>query len=304
MLKGTMTALVTPFLADGSLDEVGLLALVARQVEAGVEVVIPCGTTGESPALSDAEQLRLIELTVQACRGTGTRVFAGTGSNNTPRTIERTLQARDLGADGALVVTPAYNKPTPDGLVAHYRAVTGASAGFPILLYNVPGRTGVNMTAETTLRVAAMPGVVGIKEASGSIVQASEILAGAPHGFAVISGDDPLTLPLLALGGTGVVSVVSNVVPERVKALVDAGLAGDFATARRLHFELLPLARALFLETSPAPCKAALTLLGLPAGDVRLPLVPIGEKTRAAVAEALTAIRESPLPTVSGGGRG
>jgi len=303
MLKGTVTALVTPFRADGALDEPGLRILVARQVEAGVEVVVPCGTTGESPALSEAEQLRVIELTVQACRGTATRVFAGTGSNNTPRTIEMTRKARDLGADGALVVTPAYNKPTPDGLVAHFAAVTGACGGFPILLYNVPGRTGVNMTAETTLRVATQPGVVGIKEASGSIVQASEILAGAPRGFAVLSGDDPLTLPLLALGGTGVVSVVSNVVPARVKALVDAGLAGDLATARRLHFELLPLARALFLETSPSPCKAALTLLGLPSGDVRLPLVGVGEKTRQAVADALRAIRESPLHTAPGGDR-
>jgi 4-hydroxy-tetrahydrodipicolinate synthase len=198
-----------------------------------------------------------------------------------------TRRARERGADGALVVTPAYNKPTPEGLFAHYRAVTGGCGGFPILLYNVPGRTGVNLTPETCLRVAALPGVIGVKEASGNVVQAAEILAGAPAGFALLSGDDPLTLPLLALGATGVVSVVSNVAPAEVKALVDAGLAGDLETARRLHYLLAPLARALFLETSPAPCKAALTMLGLPAGDVRLPLVPIGEKTTAAVAAAL-----------------
>ena len=302
MLQGTMTALVTPFRADGTLDEDGLVTLVARQVAAGVEVVIPCGTTGENPALTDAEHLRVIELTVRACRGTGTRVFAGTGSNNTPRTIEVTRAARELGADGALVVTPAYNKPTPEGLFAHYRAVTGACGGFPVLVYNVPGRTGVNLTAETCLRVATLPGVVGVKEASANLVQMSEIVAGAPAGFALLSGDDPLTLPILALGGTGVVSVVSNVVPELVKALVDAGLAGDWPTARRLHYRLLPLARALFLETSPAPCKAAFQLMGLPGGDVRLPLVPVSEKTRAAVAEALSGVREPPvLPSADRG---
>jgi len=290
MLQGTMTALVTPFRADGALDEAGLATLVARQVAAGIEVVVPCGTTGENPALTDAEQLRVIELTVKACRGTATRVFAGTGSNNTPRTIELTRAARELGADGALVVTPAYNKPTPEGLLAHYRAVTEALGGFPILLYNVPGRTGVNLASDTCLRVAGLPGVVGVKEASGNLAQMSEIIAGAPAGFALISGDDPLTLPILALGGRGVVSVVSNVVPELVKQLVDAGLAGDFEAARRVHHRLMPLVRALFLETSPAPCKAAFRLLGLPGGDVRLPLVPVGPKTLDAVRSALTGL--------------
>jgi 4-hydroxy-tetrahydrodipicolinate synthase len=287
MFQGSIVALITPFGPDGALDEAGLRALTERQVALGTDGLIPCGTTGESPALTMEEHLRVIQVVVETARGR-VPVIAGTGSNNTPRTIEMTLRARELGADGALVVTPAYNKPTQEGLFRHYQAVTAACGGFPILLYNVPGRTGVNMGAATTLRVAGLPGVVGTKEACGNLDQIGDVIAGAPRGFTVLSGDDPLTLPICALGGRGVVSVVANVDPAGSKALVDACLGGDWEEARRLHYALIPLARALFLETSPAPCKAAMQLMGLPGGDVRLPLVPVTDNTRAAMEAALT----------------
>lgn len=294
MFHGTLTALVTPFGREGALDEEGLRALVARQVRAGVEAVVPCGTTGESPTLSDDEHARVVAIAVEACAGARTRVLAGTGSNDTARTIRTTRAAMEAGADGALIVTPCYNKPTQEGLYAHYRAVLDAIDGFPVVLYNVPSRTGVNLAVDTALRVAALPGVVGLKEASGDLVQVMEILRRAPEGFALLSGDDPLTLPMLALGARGVVSVVSNLVPEQVKEMVDAALENRWQGARRRHYELLPLARALFAETSPSPTKAALARMGLPAGQVRLPLVPIGDATGKALDKALADLRLLP----------
>ncbi|MCC6622546.1 MAG: 4-hydroxy-tetrahydrodipicolinate synthase [Deltaproteobacteria bacterium] len=272
-LSGVLTATYTPFGADGRLDEGAYRALCERLVAAGSGLV-PCGTTGETPTLDDAEYDRCVAIAVEVARAGGKRlpVVAGTGSNATAKTIATTRRARSLGADAALVVTPYYNKPPQAALLAHFRAVAD-EGGLPILIYNVPSRTSVNLAAATTLALAEDERFIGVKEAGGQLGQIEALCARAPRGFAVLSGDDAWTFPLVALGGHGVVSVAGNVAPTAVVGLVRAALAGDLPAARAQHFRLKPLVDALFSTTNPIPLKLAAAMLGHARADVRLPLV-------------------------------
>jgi 4-hydroxy-tetrahydrodipicolinate synthase len=285
-LSGCYTALITPF-RDGLIDETALRALVRRQIAAGVSGLVPCGTTGEAPALSATEWDRVVSIVVETAGGS-VPVLAGTGSNNTVSVIDRTRRARTLGADGALVVTPYYNRPTQEGLYRHFAAIAEA-VELPLVLYNVPGRTGINLLPETVVRLADIPGIVGIKEASGSLDQASQIMREANSDFVVLSGDDSLTLPMMGVGAMGVISVVSNIAPEAVSALTSACLAGDFGSGRSLHLALFDLCRAMFVETNPTPVKAAAALLGYCSPEVRLPLAPLSEAAQRRVETALAA---------------
>lgn len=282
--EGILTALITPF-RDDALDMPALHALVESQIEAGVHGLIACGTTGETPTLARDEYERVVRTVVEVAAGR-VPVMAGTGGNNTPHTIETTRLAARLGADAALVVTPYYNKPQQDGMVAHFRAVA-AEGGLPVCLYNVPGRTGVNLLPETVLRLIGTPGIFGIKEASGTVNQVRDLVAGARDGFTVISGDDGLALAHWAVGARGVISVASNVAPRQMVALWNTWKAGRVAEAAALDRTLAPLYSALFVESSPAPAKAAAALLGMCTDEVRLPLVPASVKTRELVAAAL-----------------
>ena len=272
--KGMFTALVTPFKKDGSLDEAGLEMLVQRQVEAGIHGLVPCGTTGESPALSGAEWAKVIEITVRVAKDK-CFIVAGTGTNNTAASVEKTKKARDLGADGALVITPYYNKPTPDGLELHFRRIAESVPDFPIMVYNVPGRTGVNALPDTIGRLIEIPGIAAIKEASGNLAQSWEISRRYSDRVALFSGEDGLNLPIFEVGGDGAVSVLTNVVPELCVELYDAHVAGNKASAMELHQQLLPLSQSLFVETSPGPVKHAFKKMGLPGGEVREPLAPM-----------------------------
>ena len=286
-LRGCGTALVTPFTATGEVDETRFRALLERQIGGGVRLLVPCGTTGEGATLDAREQERLIALTVEVA-GRRARVIAGVGSNATAVTIERARAARGAGADAILVVAPYYNKPTQGGLVAHFRAVAEAVEELPVVLYNVPGRTASNITAATTLTLAReRTNIVGTKEASGDLSQIMTILRDRPPNFCVLSGDDAVTLPLIALGADGVVSVASNEVPDAIARLTDLALRGDWAAARTLHYRLLPLMEANFIESNPGPVKAALAALGLVEEHFRLPLVPVQEQTRARVRAVL-----------------
>lgn len=284
-LRGVFTALVTPFRSDLTVDEPAFTRLVERQIAAGVAGLVPCGTTGETPALEDDEWERLIRITVEAAAGRVT-VIAGTGTNSTVHSIERTRRAEMIGADAALVVTPYYNKPNPEGLVAHYRAVA-LEGGLPVVVYNVPGRTGLNAMPELVLRIAEIEGVVAVKEASGNLGQAMSIVARRRAGFAVLSGEDELTTPMVLMGGDGVISVLSNVDPEGTVRMVKAALDGDVASANAEHYRSLELTRALFAETNPVPCKAALSLLGLSDWTVRPPLAHASDATMAKLKGAL-----------------
>ena len=287
MFKGVGTALVTPFTDSGALDESALSKFVDWQITEGVNFVVPCGTTGENPVLSAAEHRRVVELTVKAANGR-VPVLAGAGNNNTARAVELALEAVDLGADGILTVTPYYNKPTPDGLRRHFGAQAEAletkKPGFPMVMYNVPGRTGLNMSAETTLRMAReIPNVIAVKEASANMEQILAILREREPGFLVLSGDDAWTLPLMAVGGDGVISVASNEVPRLMRQLVDTRDAA-------LHHRLLPLLLGNFIESNPGPAKAALKMMGVLESDaVRPPLAPMSkanlEKLRAILKE-------------------
>jgi 4-hydroxy-tetrahydrodipicolinate synthase len=286
-LRGCATALVTPFAAGGVIDEQRLRNLIEYQIEGGIKILIPCGTTGESATMSEEEDCRVIKITVEAARGRA-RVIAGTGSNSTAAAIEYSRAARDLGVDGVLVVAPYYNKPTQDGMFAHFSSVAEAIETVPVVLYNVPGRTSSNITAETVLSLAAASeNVVAIKEASGNFSQIMAILKDRPDGFRVFSGDDAVTLPLIALGADGLVSVASNEVPDFMSKMVEAALEGDWQRARELHFKLLPLMESNFIESSPGPVKAALAMLGLIDENLRLPLVPVQDSTRKKMREIL-----------------
>jgi 4-hydroxy-tetrahydrodipicolinate synthase len=286
-LRGCATALVTPFAADGAVDEKRLRELIELQITGGVRVLVPCGTTGESVTMSDEENRLVIRRTVELSRGRA-KVIAGTGSNSTSVTIERSKAARELGVDGVLTVAPYYNKPTQEGLYAHFRAIAEAVSGLPVVIYNVPGRTSSNISADTTLRLARdCENIVAVKEASGNLSQIMEILRSRPEGFRVISGDDALTLALIALGGEGLISVASNEAPKLMSELNDHALAGNWDEARALHYRLLPLMEANFIESSPGPVKAAMALMGLLEENLRLPLVPVQEKTRARMREVL-----------------
>ena len=291
-LSGCYTAIITPF-RDGDIDQPALRALVERQIDGGVSGLLPCGTTGEAPALTATEWDLVVATVIETAAGR-VPVVAGTGSNSTAVTIERTRRARSLGADAALVVTPYYNKPTQDGLYGHFEAIA-ETVDLPLVLYNVPGRTGVNLFPETVVRLAAIPGIVAIKEASGSIDQTSQIVREAPGTFTVLSGDDSLTLPIVAVGGRGIISVVSNIAPEAVSALAAAGLAGDFATARDIHLALFDLCRAMFVETNPVPVKTAAALLGLCGPEVRLPLALLSAAARRRVESALESWQQASI---------
>jgi 4-hydroxy-tetrahydrodipicolinate synthase len=269
---GCGTALVTPFKRDGSLDEAGVSRLARRQVDAGIHFLVPCGTTGECPTLTDAEQVRVVELVVAEAAGK-VPVLAGAGGYNTQEVIHAAQRMRAAGADGILSVTPYYNKPTPEGLFQHYRAIADA-VDLPIVVYNVPGRTGCNVDPATLVRLATIPNVVAVKEASGNVTQMCEICASVPHDFIVLSGDDALTLPLMAIGGRGIVSVASNEIPAEMSRLVELAERGDFAEARALHQRLFPLMQINFVESNPIPVKSAMASLGLLEEVYRLPMVP------------------------------
>jgi 4-hydroxy-tetrahydrodipicolinate synthase len=277
MFEGVLTALVTP-LRDGTIDEPALRDLVDRQIEAGIDGLVPCGSTGESATLTHAEHRRVVEIVVQATRGR-VPVVAGTGSNNTREAIELTLHAKEAGADGALLISPYYNKPTQEGLVAHFAEI-GRQCAFPLIVYNVPSRTGSNILAPTMARIAEIEQVVGDKESSGDLEQTSEVIARCPDDFSVLCGDDALTLPMLAIGGRGVISVASNVAPTELVNLVRAFRGGDVEHARRVHYRLLPLFERLFCETNPIPVKAALELMGRIGPEIRLPLLPLSQANR------------------------
>lgn len=283
IFKGSITALVTPFKDDGSVDFETLAALVEWQIESGIDGLVPCGTTGESPTLSHEEHEAVVAAVVAAVRKR-IPVLAGAGSNATAESLRLVRHAEKVGADGVLVITPYYNRPTQAGLVAHYRTIAAATR-LPIVVYNVPGRTGINILPETLARLAEIETIVGVKEASGSLDQVSAILNSC--NLDVLSGDDGLTLPIMAVGGCGVISVVANAAPRKMVALTRAVSKGDLANAERLHRELYPLCKALFLETNPIPVKAALAMLGKIRENLRLPLVPLSDIHRAAVRRAL-----------------
>jgi len=268
---GCGTALVTPFQPDFSLDEGALRKLLRRQIEAGVDFVVPCGTTGESPTLTRAEHLRVVEITVEECAGK-TPVLAGAGGYNTKEVIDLARELEALGADGLLSVTPYYNKPTQEGLYQHYRAIARTTR-LPIVLYNVPGRCGANVEPSTVKRLAEISNIVGIKEASGNIAQMAALANAVHEDFVILSGDDAVTLPLFALGGRGVISVASNEIPAEMAALCRHGLRGEFEEARRIHRQYLPLMEINFIESNPIPVKAALGVMGLLGPVWRLPLV-------------------------------
>lgn len=269
---GCGTALVTPFRTDGSLDEAAVTRLARRQIDAGIHFLVPCGTTGEVPTLTDAEQVRVVQLVVAEAKGQ-VPVLAGAGGYNTHEVIQAARRLRDAGANGILSVTPYYNKPTPEGLYQHYRAIAEA-VGLPIVVYNVPGRTGCNVDPATLLRLSGIPNIAGVKEASGNVTQMCEICAAVPDDFIVLSGDDALTLPLMAIGGRGIVSVASNEIPAEMSRLVELAERGDFAAARALHQRLLPLMQVNFIESNPIPVKSAMATLGLLEEVYRLPMVP------------------------------
>jgi 4-hydroxy-tetrahydrodipicolinate synthase len=280
-MRGCATALVTPFRKDGSLDDECFRRLVERQIRSGVRLLVPCGTTGESVTMNEDERLAVIRATVEIVKNKDARVLAGTGSNNTAATIDFTRRAREAGADGALVVAPYYNKPTQAGLFAHFSEIAKSVRGFPIVLYNVPSRTSSNISAATTLRLAREhENVVATKEASGNFSQVMEILKDRPRNFRVFSGDDATALPFIALGGDGLVSVVSNELPKEASRMVEKALDGAFTAARKIHFSILPLMEANFIESSPAPCKFVMKEMGLLEENLRLPLVPVTKETQ------------------------
>jgi 4-hydroxy-tetrahydrodipicolinate synthase len=274
MFEGIHTAIITPF-RGGQVDEDALRSLVERQVDAGIDGLVPCGSTGESATLSHLEHRRVVEIVIETVAGR-IPVIAGAGSNATREAIGFTMHAKEAGAQGALLLSPYYNKPTQEGIYAHYAAVAAETA-FPIIVYNVPGRTASNISAETVGRLARLDNIVGIKEASGDLDQMAHVIARSPSDFAVLSGDDSLTLPLLALGGKGVISTSANVAPGPMCELVRRFGAGDLSGAQEMHYQLLPLFDALFCETNPIPLKAAIAALGWCSDEIRLPLTRVSD---------------------------
>ncbi len=284
LLRGTGTALATPFHADGTIDFESFARLIDYQLEGGVEMLVPLGSTGENPTITRTERTEIFRWIVEYVNRRAI-VIAGTGTNDTRSSIEYTEEAMALGADAALIVTPYYNKPTPHGLFEHFRAV--ADVGLPVVMYNVPGRTGLNMTAETTLRCAEIENIVAIKEASADFSQCMEIIRNAPAGFNLLSGEDNITVPLISVGAKGVVSVAANVVPTEFSRMVRFALEGKFEEARALHYELLDLMRVNFIESNPGPVKAALAMRGIIQEYLRLPLVPVKAESRKKIREVL-----------------
>jgi len=282
---GCGTALVTPFARNGSVDEAAVRRLVRRQIDAGIHFLVPVGTTGESPTLSIAERVRIVELTVDEANGR-VPILAGAGGYDTQEVIHAAGEMKKAGADGLLSVTPYYNKPTQEGLFQHYRAIADSTT-LPIVVYNVPGRTGCNIEPATVVRLASLPQIVGIKEASGNISQMCEVCRGVPEDFLVLSGDDAVTLPLMAVGGRGVISVVSNEIPAEMAEMVEAGERGDFAAARAIHARILPLMQVNFIESSPGPVKVAMAAMGLLEEIYRLPMVSPREESKSKVLSVL-----------------
>jgi 4-hydroxy-tetrahydrodipicolinate synthase len=294
MFTGCGTALVTPFRRDQSLDEETLRRLARRQIEAGINFLVPCGTTGENPALSLREHLRVVGIVVEEAKRSEVPVLAGAGGYNTAEVIELANEVRAAGADGILSVTPYYNKPTQEGLYQHYKAIA-AAVPLPIVVYNVPGRTGVNVEPPTLERLAAIENIVGVKEASGNISQVASILARVPESFIVLSGDDAITLPLIALGGRGLISVASNEIPAETAQFVDSARRGDLAQARQFMRRYLPLIEVNFIESNPIPVKAAMGLMGLLEPVWRLPLVPPKPEHLAKIENVLTSLGLIPV---------
>src|SRR3989440_1781240 len=287
-MRGCATALVTPFKSDGTIDEERMRSLVDRQIKGGVRLLVPCGTTGESATMTEEEDARVISMTIDVARGRA-KVIAGTGSNSTASAIEYSKRARDMGADALLQVAPWYNKPTQEGLHAHFRAIAEAVPETPIMLYNVPGRTSSNIAAQTTLRLARdCENIVAVKEASGNLTQIMEILRVRPANFSVLSGDDAVTLPLIALGADGIVSVASNEIPDLMSRMTNLALDGKWDEARELHYRILPLMEINFIGSSPGPVKAAMSMMGLLEENFRLPPVPITESSRAKIRTVLS----------------
>lgn len=282
--EGSMVAMVTPF-RDGQVDQAKIGELVEFHVKNGTDAIIPCGTTGESPTLNHDEHKRVVDVTIKAAAGR-VPVIAGTGSNSTAEAIDLTKHAKAAGADGVLMVCPYYNKPTQNGLIAHYTAVAEA-VDIPIILYNIPGRTGVNMLPETVNTLAEIPNIVAMKEASGSLEQMTELIILCGDRLTVVSGDDTLTLPLMAVGGKGVISVIANILPKETAEMTRAALNGDWKRAKELHLRIFPLCKAMFYETNPGPVKTAMQLLGRLNGELRLPLAPMSDANRDKLAKAL-----------------
>ena len=288
MFTGVLTALVTPFRND-SVDETALRNLVDDQIANGVDGLVPVGTTGESPTLNFDEHIRVIKIVVEAARKR-VPVIAGTGSNSTHEAIELSKEARRVGADGLLQVTPYYNRPTQDGLYRHFKAIADA-VPLPTIVYNVPSRTACDLLPDTLARLCDIPAIVGVKEATGSALRAAQVLSKVGDRLVVLSGDDATAFPLYALGGRGVISVVSNVAPADMSAMWDAAAAGDWKKARELHYKLLPLGEWLFIEANPIPVKAALSMMGRIADELRAPLYPLAGANREKVREVLAGLK-------------
>lgn len=292
---GVGTALITPFTRTGALDEAGIRRLARRQVDAGVHFLVPCGTTGETPTLTDAERRRVVEIVAEEAEGRSL-VLAGAGGYDTREVIHAASEMQKAGAQGLLSVTPYYNKPTPEGLYQHYKAIAD-STSLPIVVYNVPGRTGCNVDPATLTRLAGIPNIVGVKEASGNMTQMAESCRSVPSTFLVLSGDDALTVPLMAIGGRGIISVASNEAPAEMVQMVEAAERGDFATARHWHDKLLPLMQINFVESSPGPVKFAIAAMGLCEDAYRLPMVL---PRPASQDKILAVLRDFGLPVVAG----
>lgn len=286
MFRGSLTALVTPFV-NGQFDRGAFEKQIEYQVKNGTQGIVPVGTTGESPTLSHEEHHQVIEVAVQAAKGTGMKVIAGTGSNATDEALDLTRFAKKAGADGVLQVNPYYNKPTQEGMFRHFQAIASA-VDIPMVLYNIPGRTGVTMSNATVARLAKVcPTIVAMKEATGSLDSCSELCAMMPAGFTVLSGDDSLTLPMLAVGAAGVISVATNIIPRQIRQMVDAALANDFNAARQVHGRFFELFKALFVEGNPMGIKTAMAILGRDTGEMRLPLCEVSAGARMAIKTAL-----------------
>lgn len=289
MFEGVLPAIITPFKEDGSLDKSGLRRNIELLCETGISGIVPCGTTGESATLSHDEHKRVVEIAVDCST---VPVVAGTGSNNTLEAIDLTRHAANVGADAALLIAPYYNRPNDRGILEHYQKIA-ESADIPIIIYNIPKRTGVDVRPELIAKLAERKNIIGAKEASGNLSQVSRVIElTMDRGFSVLSGDDDLTLPMLAIGAAGVISVVANVAPSKTVEMVAAFKRGDIDKARRLHYELAPLVRAMFLETNPIPVKTAYRMLGLAAGPLRLPLAPMSAENEAKLKEVLTRLGE------------
>ena len=290
---GVGTALITPFTKAGAVDEAAVRRLARRQIDLGTHFLVPCGTTGEVPTLTAAERRRVVEIVVDEAAGT-TPVLAGAGGYDTHEVAQAAREMQAAGADGLLSVTPYYNRPTPEGLVAHYSVIADATP-LPIIVYNVPGRTGCNVDASTLATLAAIPTIIGVKEASGNMSQMADIVCAVPDDFLVLSGDDAVTVPLMAIGGRGLISVCSNQIPREIADMVEAAESGDFATARRIHQYVLGLMQVNFCESSPGPVKFSMAAMGLCEEQFRLPMVAPRQASREKV---LAAMRELGLPIV------